>query len=186
MDTNYAATYAAMADEELLALVADSDELTDEARKALWTELRRRGMEQQAQDTYENRPKQPASPATPPPNLVSVAYFDNVIHANLAKTKLTSEGIQCYLADEHVVRMNLFYSLAVGRIRLMVRESDRAHALEALRVAGDEPSPPEAYSVGVSESLFRARELKQVSRILLLLMLIGLLVTVLTLLSSMR
>lgn len=125
MDTNYAATYAAMADEELLALVADSDELTDEARKALWTELRRRGMEQQAQDTYENRPKQPASPATPPPNLVSVAYFDNVIHANLAKTKLTSEGIQCYLADEHVVRMNLFYSLAVGRIRLMVRESDR-------------------------------------------------------------
>ena len=104
----------------------------------------------------------------------------------MAKTKLTSEGIQCYLADEHVVRMNLFYSLAVGRIRLMVRESDRAHALEALRVAGDEPSPPEAYSVGVSESLFRARELKQVSRILLLLMLIGLLVTVLTLLSSMR
>jgi len=91
------------------------------------------------------------------------------------------------IMGDTVEAVRAFHEIVDKKVRrVALIDTLQDEKFEALRVAGDEPSPPEAYSVGVSESLFRARELKQVSRILLLLMLIGLLVTVLTLLSSMR
>jgi predicted RNA-binding Zn-ribbon protein involved in translation (DUF1610 family) len=41
-------------------------------------------------------------------------------------------GIQAWIADEHLVRMNWFYSNLVGGVRLQVDERDEAAARESL------------------------------------------------------
>lgn len=65
-----------------------------------------------------------------------VASFTEPLQANLAKTKLQSEGIDCYLTNEHMVRMNFFYSQALGGVQLFVPEQDLQRAREALEGKG--------------------------------------------------
>jgi len=64
--------------------------------------------------------------------LVTVAAFSLAIEADLARTKLESEGIECVVADEHTVTMNWLYSNAVGGVKLKVWESDLQSAREIL------------------------------------------------------
>lgn len=61
-------------------------------------------------------------------DLVTVATFRDYIQANVAKTKLQSEGIECWLADDFIITLQWLYSLAFGGVKLKVRESDRGHA----------------------------------------------------------
>ena len=42
----------------------------------------------------------------------------------LAKSMLDSAGIESFLGDENLVRLDWFYSNLVGGIKLMVREED--------------------------------------------------------------
>jgi len=56
--------------------------------------------------------------------LIQVYSFDNPIGANMLKSKLESEGIECFLPDEEIVSANMFLSTAVGSIKVMVKESD--------------------------------------------------------------
>lgn len=65
-------------------------------------------------------------------NWKTVLSFSLPIEAHVARTKLESEGIECHIADEHIVRMDWFYSNAVGGVKLQVREEDFEVALEAL------------------------------------------------------
>ncbi len=62
--------------------------------------------------------------------LIQVNSFDNPIDANMFKSRLESEGIQCFLPDEHTVSTYMFLSTAVGNIRVMVKESDYKRAEE--------------------------------------------------------
>ncbi|MFQ5816331.1 MAG: DUF2007 domain-containing protein [Terriglobia bacterium] len=64
--------------------------------------------------------------------LVTIATFQQPIAAHLAKTKLESEKILCFVADEHMTRMFRFYSPFIGSIKLQVKESDVERALEIL------------------------------------------------------
>lgn len=57
-------------------------------------------------------------------DFVTVKVFDNPIEAHLLKTKLESEGIPCFLQDEHIVSLNPLYNYAVGGIKLVIRNSD--------------------------------------------------------------
>src|SRR5688572_11327171 len=61
-----------------------------------------------------------------PDTWVTVASFSQPIEAHLLRTKLESEGIECQLKDEHIVRMDWFYSNAVGGVKVQVREEDVA------------------------------------------------------------
>jgi DNA-directed RNA polymerase subunit RPC12/RpoP len=63
--------------------------------------------------------------------LITLKTFSSDISAHLLKTRLESEGVECFILDENIVRLNSFYDLAVGGIRLQVREEDfqRAKAL---------------------------------------------------------
>ena len=65
-----------------------------------------------------------------PEKLITIATYGNIIEANLAKIKLDSQGIECFLADENAVAI---YSGAVGEIKLQVRQSDAVEALEILK-----------------------------------------------------
>ena len=60
--------------------------------------------------------------------LRTVATFEYAHFAHLAKTKLESEGIECFIFDEHTSSMNWFYTNAIGGIKLKVRGEDYERA----------------------------------------------------------
>jgi hypothetical protein len=65
----------------------------------------------------------------------------------IAKSMLDSAGIQSFLSDENLVRLDWFYSNLVGGIKLMVREEDGETARKLL-----EENIPEKFDVtGVGE-----------------------------------
>jgi hypothetical protein len=69
--------------------------------------------------------------------VIVVRRFRDLIEAELAKKKLESAGIDAFVADENIVRMDWFYSNAVGGLRLMVKPEDTDAAVTIL----DEPIP---------------------------------------------
>jgi predicted Zn-ribbon and HTH transcriptional regulator len=69
----------------------------------------------------------------PPDPIVTIATFSYPTEAHLYKTKLESEGIDAFVADEHMVQANWLYSLAIGGVRLQVKESEAEEALSILR-----------------------------------------------------
>ena len=70
--------------------------------------------------------------------LVTIATYSNPIEANLAKLKLASEDIDCFLAGEHAVAV---YGGIVGEVKLQVRQSDVEKAKEVLSRPPDETEP---------------------------------------------
>jgi hypothetical protein len=66
-------------------------------------------------------------------NLITVATFSNAIDAHIIMGKLESEGIQCFLKDEHTVTANPMYEIAYGGIKLQVPEKDVEAAKEILK-----------------------------------------------------
>ena len=64
--------------------------------------------------------------------LITLRTFSSDISAHLLKTRLESEGVDCFILDENIVRLNSFYDLAVGGIRLQVREEDFQRAKELI------------------------------------------------------
>jgi hypothetical protein len=126
------AVYAAMADEELTSLAADAADLTDEAREVLAAQLAARGLVADASppaETHEleNRP------------LVIVGRFRDLPTALLAKGSLESAGIECFLMNENMVRLDWFISNLLGGITLQVGPEDVEAATEILG------APPEDF-----------------------------------------
>lgn len=70
--------------------------------------------------------------------LITIASFDHPIEANLAKTRLEAEGIECVLTNEHIAGMNWVWAPTIGGVGLQVRESDARRALEILEGESDE------------------------------------------------
>ena len=53
-------------------------------------------------------------------NPVTVARYDTMPEAHIAMGRLHVEGIDAWLADEHLVQTDWLYSIAVGGIKLKV------------------------------------------------------------------
>jgi hypothetical protein len=131
-------TYAAMTDGELLKLASNPESLTDAAWEALEDELDRRHLEL------------PAAPADRRPEidfrkLVVIRQFRDLPEALLAKGSLESAGIQCFLRDENLVRLDWFISNFVGGVKLCVNPEDAENAQRLL----DEPILEGMYVHGV-------------------------------------
>jgi hypothetical protein len=60
--------------------------------------------------------------------LRTVATYEYAHFAHLAKTKLESEGIECFIFDEYTSSINWFYTNAIGGIKLKVRGEDYERA----------------------------------------------------------
>jgi Putative prokaryotic signal transducing protein len=54
------------------------------------------------------------------PELVTIARYQNLPEAWIAKGKLEAAGVPCFLADENIVSMNWLWGHAIGGIRLQV------------------------------------------------------------------
>jgi len=75
--------------------------------------------------------------------LVTIANFIEPFPADLAKIKLESEDIKCFLSGQNFVSTYWLLSNANGGIKLQVRESDAEKALEIL--ANNEGLKPEEF-----------------------------------------
>jgi hypothetical protein len=133
-----AANYAGMTDGELQQLTQKPDSLTDPAWDALEDELDRRHLEIGEHDAAPRRQMEVRE-------LVTVRQFRDLPEALLAKGSLESAGIECFLADDNLVRMDWFISNFIGGVKLNVRLADEATARELL----DEPIPEGLYVQGV-------------------------------------
>jgi hypothetical protein len=65
-------------------------------------------------------------------NNIIVARFDTMPEAHIAMGRLEVEGIDAWLADEHLVQTDWLYSIAVGGIKLQVSPEQAQRAIEIL------------------------------------------------------
>ena len=65
--------------------------------------------------------------------MVTVATFDFLPQAEIARGRLRAEGIGCELADQHLVQTDWLYSIAIGGIKLQVEEADAERAFAILQ-----------------------------------------------------
>jgi hypothetical protein len=148
--------YAAMSDGELEKLADDADSLTALAREALERELDRRGLDDIAEAPTAAIDEIAAR------ELVAIRKFRDLPEALLAKGAIESAGIECFLADDNLVRLDWFISNFIGGVKLLV---DRENADSAANVlnqpipegfdfqgAGDyqQPRCPKCYSLDIT------------------------------------
>ena len=134
--------YAEMADEELDKLLRTADDLTEIARESLKKELEKRGsrvefdkLEEEAEPDHRE--------------LVTIAHVRDLQEAMLARGRLASAGIESFVADENLVRLNWFLSNVIGNLRLQVREEDAQVAKEIIG-----QSVPEWFDLADGEAPF--------------------------------
>lgn len=134
--------YAAMSDAELRQVADDPASLTDAALDAIEDEAERRGL----------RIDLETSGVTVAPEfsrLIVIRKFRDLPEAWLARGALVAAGIESHLLDENMVRLDWFYSNAIGGVRLCVRQPDVARAFEVLN------QPPDSFALeedpGVAE-----------------------------------
>jgi hypothetical protein len=94
-----------------------------------------------------NYPEDPAQPrqCMELQELATVRQFRDLPEALLAKGCLESAGIECFLADENLVRLDWFISNFIGGIKLKVHAAD----VENARTILDEPILEGLYVQGV-------------------------------------
>lgn len=71
---------------------------------------------------------------------VTLASFSNPLDAHILRGRLEAEGVECHLADEHIVAANWLYANAVGGVKLQVRREQVDAAAQIL----EQVSPPGA------------------------------------------
>jgi hypothetical protein len=118
-----AAQYAQMSETELMELACSYDGLLEVAQAALRAEFARRGLEPPLVEEAEEWELR---------RLVTLRRYRDLAEAYAGRSLLESAGIQAWIADEHLVRMDWFYSNLVGGMRLQVEERDEAAAREIL------------------------------------------------------
>ena len=119
-----------MSDDELIKLAQESSALSDTAWDALEDELDRRRLE-----VPEPELSQQSMPAMR--DLVVLRAFRDVPEALLAKGMLEASGIECFLADENMVRMDWFISNLLGGVKLLVAPIDFSRASRILNEPGE-------------------------------------------------
>lgn len=126
--------YAAMCDGELRELAREAESLTDEARRALASEMERR-------EIAPDEPDEPGDaedsgeailPEAEFRDLLTIRQYRDVPEALLAKSVLESAGIECFLGDVNLIRMDWLWSNLLGGIKLRVRQEDAVVASRLL------------------------------------------------------
>ena len=126
--------YAALTDGELQQLAREGTSLTEEAKAALAAEIARRGMpveplESEASIEAADPAPDAEDSATPRRraemrDLLTIRQFRDLPEALLAKSALESAGIECFLGDDNLIRMDWLWSNLLGGIKLRVRQED--------------------------------------------------------------
>lgn len=143
-----AAAYGSMSDLELQKVGSDPRVLTDWAFEALRDEMAKRGLDWAGRGLPV--PSQMVSPDknedagnTP----VVIRQYRDIPEAMTDRMILEAAGIDCFLYDENMVRLDWLWSNLLGGLKLVVRQSDAEEAEGALS-----STPSEKFDVdGVGE-----------------------------------
>src|SRR3954470_21472412 len=131
-----AEVYSRQTDEELQEVGAHQENLTDVALQSLRAELSRRGLMQDPSEEFsdvgQDEPKFR--------NLVTLRSYWNLPDAELARGALEAAGIECFLFDDNMVRMNWFNANAIGGVKLRV---DRQNIDEANSILNENALAPD-------------------------------------------
>jgi hypothetical protein len=125
--------YEALSDGELQQLAREAESLTDEARAALASEMSRRRIISEAPAEVEEAA---ASRHAELRDLLTIRQFRDLPEALLAKSVLDSAGIECFLGDDNLIRMDWLWSNLLGGIKLRVRQEDALVASRLLEGGG--------------------------------------------------
>ena len=131
--------WAERKDEELLkAYVLHSEDFTSEGRAVLEEEIRNRGISQERIENFRKTHARPGSPAAEESSatssdaeessLVTIARFERLYVANLAKGFLENEGISAFISGERGARRGGGFA----EVHLQVRRPDEERAREIL------------------------------------------------------
>jgi hypothetical protein len=146
--------YASLTDGELQQLAREGTSLTEEARGALASEMSRRGMQADApgdgtddqatdgaiEGAADAEDSAAANGRAEMRDLLTIRQFRDLPEALLAKSVLDSAGIECFLGDDNLIRMDWLWSNLLGGIKLRVRQEDAIVAsrlLEGREAEGD-------------------------------------------------
>jgi hypothetical protein len=132
--------YSLQLEGEIESVAGQAYDLTAVAREALKGELARRGL---SVELAEN----PSGDEIELRELVIVGKFRDLPDALLAKGSLHSAGIESFLLDDNVVRLDWFWSNLLGGIKLEVDPENVGPAKEIL----DQPIPESIDVTGVGE-----------------------------------
>src|SRR6266436_3509279 len=135
--------YSEMSDGELEQVAADSASLTDIARNTLANEMQRRALNVELPDVPEVKEDSQIVFRS----LTTIRKFRDLPEALLAKGSLDSAGIESFLADDNMVRMDWFISNLLGGIKLLVKPEDADVASQIL----DQPIPEDFSVEGVGD-----------------------------------
>jgi hypothetical protein len=150
--------YASLTDGELQQLAREGTSLTEEARGALASEMSRRGMQADApgdgtddqatdgaiEGAADAEDSAEANGRAEMRDLLTIRQFRDLPEALLAKSVLDSAGIECFLGDDNLIRMDWLWSNLLGGIKLRVRQEDAIVAsrlLDGREAEGDSNSP---------------------------------------------
>src|SRR5438128_1841562 len=126
--------YAALSDGELQELAREGGSLTEEARAALALEMSRREMPidsaVEAEDSIARGRRAELR------DLLTIRQFRDLPEALLANSVLDSAGIECFLGDDNLIRMDSLWSNLLGGVKLRVRQEDALVAARFLEAAG--------------------------------------------------
>ncbi len=118
--------YGGMTEAEVTRLAAEANSLSDAAKWALELDLSRRGLNIRLAEAA------PAPTKTEHSKIISLRKYMTLPEALLAKTILDSAGIESFLGDQNIIRMDWFLSNALGGVKLRVREEDAEEAATLL------------------------------------------------------
>ena len=131
-----AEAYSRQTDEELEEIAKHEEGLTEVAMQSLLAELSRRGLTQdppeELSDADQDEPKFR--------NLITVRSYWNLLEAELARGALEAAGIECFLFDDNMVRMDWFNANAIGGVKLRV---DPQNGDEANRILNENVLAPD-------------------------------------------
>ena len=138
--------YHGMGDGELEKLAQEGSELTDVARETLEEEIRNRGVAVEQPPAVVSAEPDIAQ-AVNRDGLVTIRRFRDLHDALLARGMIQSAGIECFIGDDNMVRLDWFISNLLGGVKLQVRQEDAEGASDIL-----EQDIPEGFDVeGVGE-----------------------------------
>jgi Putative prokaryotic signal transducing protein len=135
--------YSGMSDGELQKIASDSASLTELASSALASEMERRALQVEPSAPSEDGSHSEVELQS----LVTIRKFRDLPEALLAKGSLDSAGIESFLADDNMVRMDWFISNLLGGVKLLVKPEDVEQANQIL----DQPIPEDFAVEGVGE-----------------------------------
>jgi hypothetical protein len=133
-----AARYAAMSDLELQKIGMAPGTLTDWAFEVLRAEMGKRGLDWAGKDLTGPSQMVQAEVKDEVGNTpVVIRHYRDIPEAMTDRMILEAAGIDCYLYDENMVRLDWLWSNLLGGLKLVVRQSD---AEDAERTLTSKPS----------------------------------------------